>query len=167
MTKAPLLLAFALVLTACGERPVTKKGDVTAADVIAGAAQSLDHYESPEGKFGIDFPPVWKGNYVAAAHTDTAFGSHAIVEFRFKPDPAWKVQGQTLVGVRIFTTDAWTKAAARPGPPAGIKLAERGNDVFVVALAAGNPYKPGTPAADLFDKLMLAVINNAPRITPR
>ena len=169
MTKAPLLLAFALVLTACGERPVTKKGDVTAADVIAGAAQSLDHYESPEGKFGIDFPPAWKGNYVAAGHNDTTYGSRAIVEFRFKPDPAWKVEPQTLLAIRIFTPAGWAKAAALPGPAIGVKLKERGNDVFVLSLAGGNPYKAGSQPAMLFDQMMLAVINDAVplRLTPR
>jgi hypothetical protein len=168
-TKSSLLcaLALAFVAAACGERPAAKKGDVTAADVIAGSAESLDHYESAEGKFGIDFPAVWKGNYTAVPHTDTAFGSRAMVEFRFKPDPASKVQPQTLLGVRIFTPDAWTKAAARGGPAIGIKLAERGNDVYVVSLAGGNPYKPGTAAAELFDKMMLAVFNTAPRLTPR
>ncbi len=160
-------LALAFVAAACGERPAAKKGDVTAADVIAGSAESLDHYESAEGKFGIDFTAVWKGNYSAVPHTDTAFGSRAMVEFRFKPDPTWKVQPQTLLGVRIFTPDAWAKATARGGPAIGIKLAERGNDVYVVSLAGGNPYKPGTAAAELFDKMMLAVFNTAPRLTPR
>jgi hypothetical protein len=168
-TKTSLLcvLALAFVAAACGERPVAKKGDPTAADVLAGAAESLDHYESPEGKFGIDFPAVWKGHYIGVPHTDTAFGSRAMVEFRFKPDTAWKVQPQTLLGVRIFTPDSWAKANARSGAVIGIKLAERGNDVYVVSLATGNPYKPGTPAAELFDKMMLAVFNTAPRLTPR
>jgi hypothetical protein len=168
-TKCSLLCALALtfVIAACGERPAAKKGDVTAADVIAGSAESLDHYESAEGKFGIDFPAVWKGNYIGVPHTDTAFGSRAIVDFRFKPDAIWKVESQTLLAVRIFTPDAWAKAVARAGPAIGIKIAERGNDVYVVSLATGNPYKPGTAAAELFDKMMLAVFNTAPRLTPR
>jgi hypothetical protein len=69
--------------------------------------------------------------------------------------------------IRIFSQAAWAKVAARPGPAAGIKISEHGNDVFVVSLAGGNPYKTGTPAAELFDKLMLAVFNEAPRLTPR
>ncbi|HEX7546375.1 MAG TPA: hypothetical protein VF368_06585, partial [Gemmatimonadaceae bacterium] len=78
---SPLLcsLAFAIALTACGERPAAKKSDVTVADVIAGVAQSFDHFESPEGKFAVDFPPVWKNNYTHLAHADTAYGSHFIV----------------------------------------------------------------------------------------
>jgi hypothetical protein len=163
------VLALALATAACGERPATKKGDVTAADVIAGSAQSLDHYESAEGKVGVDFPPVWKGNYVAFARPDTTFGSHMIIEFRFKPDPAWKVEPRTLLAIRIFTQAAWTKAAARPGPAIGVKIKKRGDDVFVLSLAGGNPYKSNTPAANLFDQMMLAVANaGAPlRLTPR
>ena len=166
MHKAPTLLALAFALTACGDRPVTKKGDITPADVIAGAAESLDHFESAEGKFGVDFPAVWKGNYTGTPHADTTFGSRFYLDLRFKPDPSMKVQPRTLLVIRIFTPDAWAKAAARPGPPIGIKLTDRGNDVYVVSLATGNPYQTGTPAADLFDKMMLAVFNNAPRLTP-
>jgi hypothetical protein len=168
-TKSSLLcaLAFALACPACGERPAAKKTDVTAADVIAGAAKSSDHFESAEGKFGIDFPPEWKGNYIGVPHSDTTFGSRAIVDFRFKPDPSMKVQSQTLLVVRIFTPDAWTKAQTRTGPPIGIKIAEHASDVFIVSLAAANPYKTGTPEAQLFDKMMLAVFNTAPRLTPR
>jgi hypothetical protein len=169
MTKKPLLLAFALALTACGERPVTKKSDVTVADVIAGSAVSLDHYESAEGRFGVDFPPQWKGNYIGVAHADTTYGSRYIVDFRFKPDPALKADPRTLLAIRIFTPDAWAKAAARPGAPIGVKLKERGNDVFVLSLATENPYKPNTPQATLFDQMMLAVMNDPVplRVTPR
>jgi hypothetical protein len=169
--KSSLLCALALVLasTACGERPVTKKGDVTPADVIAGAAQSLDHFESAEGKFAVDFPPAWKGNYTGVAHADTTYGSRFILDFRFKPDPAWKLEPHTLLAIRIFTPDAWAKMAARPGPEIGVKLKERGNDVFVLSLAGSNPYQTGTPAATLFDEMMLAVIHDAVplRLTPR
>jgi hypothetical protein len=170
-TTSSLLCSLALVLAvaACGERPASKRGDVTPADVIAGAAQSLDHYESAEGKFGIDFPPVWKGNYIGVAHADTTFGSRGIVDFRFKPDPESKLEPHTLLVIRIFTPDAWAKAAARPGAPVGVKLKQRGNDVYVLSLAGANPYKTGSPAATLFDQMMLSVINdNVPlRVTPR
>jgi hypothetical protein len=169
--KSSLLCALALALTsiACGERPVTKKGNVTPADVIAGAAQSLDHFESGEGKFAVDFPPPWKGNYTGVAHADTTNGSRFILDFRFKPDPSWKVDPRTLLAIRIFTPDAWAKASARPGPAIGVKLKERGNDVFVLSLTGSNPYRPGTPAATLFDQMMFAVINDAVplRLTPR
>ena len=169
--KSSLLCALALALasTACGERPVTKKGDITPADVIAGSAQSLDHFESGEGKFAVDFPPAWKSNYTGVAHADTTYGSRFMVDFRFKPDPLWKVDPRTLLAIRIFTPDAWAKAFARPGPAIGVKLKERGDDVFVLSLAGSNPYKTGTPAATLFDQMMLAVINDAVplRMTPR
>ena len=166
-TRFLLAFAFASALTACGERPAAKKSDVTAADVIAGAAVTLDHYESVEGKFGVDLPPVWKGNYTGSPHADTTLGSRFYVDFRFKPAPEMKVEPRTLMVIRIFTPDAWAKVASRPGPASGIKISEHGNDVFVVSLAGGNPYKTGTPAAELFDKLMLAVFNEAPRLTPR
>lgn len=168
MTKTPLLLALALAVTACGERPVTKKNDVTAADVIAGAAVSLDHYESAEGRFGVDFPPQWKGNYIGVARADTTFGSRYIVEFRFKPDPSLKAEPRTLLAIRIMSPEAWAKDSTR-NPPIGVKLKQRGNDVFVLSLATENPYKPNTPAASLFDQMMLAVMNdNVPlRLTPR
>lgn len=163
------MLALAVAATACGERPAAKKGDVTSADVIAGSAQSFDHYASAEGKFAIDFPPVWQGNYVAIPHADTTQGSHFLLEFRLKPDPAWKVQPKTLLVIRVFTPKAWAKLAAQPGPPIGVKLQERGDDVYVLSLAGSNPYDAGTDAAKLFDKMMLAVIQDPTplRLTPR
>ena len=169
MTKTPILLAIAFAATACGERPAIKKNDVTAADVIAGAAVSLDHYESAEGRFGVDFPPQWKGNYIGVAHADTTYGSRFIVDFRFKPDPSLKVEPRTLLAIRIMSPEAWAKDSAKAGPPIGVKLKQRGNDVFVLSLASENPYKPNTPAAALFDQMMLAVMNDAVplRLTPR
>jgi hypothetical protein len=166
MTKVRIVLAFAVALTACGERPAAKPSDITPADVIAGAAVSLDHFESPEGKFGLDLPPVWKGHYTGTPHADTTYGSRFYLDLRFKPDAGAKLEPHTLMVIRIFTPDAWAKASAKKGPAIGIKLTEHGSDVYVVSLAGGNPYKTGTPAAELFDKMMLAVFNAAPRLTP-
>ena len=162
-------LSLALAAAACGERPGAKQPDVTPADVVAGAAQSLDHFVSPEGKFAVDFPAVWAGNYTGTPHADTTYGSHFILDFRFKPDPAWKVAPQTLLVIRIFTPDAWAKASARPGSPIGVKIQQRGNDVYVLSLAGSNPYKTGSDAAALFDKMMLAVMQDPVplRVTPR
>jgi hypothetical protein len=166
-------LAIALTLTclslACGDRSAARTGGVTGADVIAGTVKSLDHFESAEGKFAVDFPPEWKDHYVGVPHADTTAGSRFIVDFRFKPDPAWKVDPRTLMAVRIFTPAAWAKASADTVHRIGVKLKQRGNDVFVLSLATSNPYKPGTPAALLFDQMMLAVIRDAVplRLTPR
>ena len=112
---------------------------------------------------------MWKDHYVAVAHSDTAFGSRGIVEFRFKPDAAWKVEPKTLLAIRIFTPAAWNKVLADPKQTVGVKLKERGNDVYVLSLAGGNPYPTGSPPAGLFDQMMLAVINDAVplRVTPR
>ena len=169
--KASLLCALVLVVASsgCGERPANRKSDVTPADVIAGAAQALDHFESPEGKFAVDFPPVWKGNYTGVAHADTTHGARFVLDLRFKPDPSWNVEPRTLMVIWIFSPEAWTRAAARPGPAIGVKLKERGNDMYVLSVAGSNPYKPGTPAATLYERMMLAVMNDPVplRVTPR
>ncbi|HEY2848515.1 MAG TPA: hypothetical protein VGI97_01460 [Gemmatimonadaceae bacterium] len=162
-------LALALIASACGDRPGGKKPDVTPADVVAGSAQTFDHFVSPEGKFAVDFPSVWTGNYVGVPHPDTTFGSHFILDFRFKPDPASKLTPSTLLVIRIFTSAAWARAAARPGPAFGVKIQQRDNDVYVLSLAGSNPYPTGTPTAALFDKMMLAVMQDPVplRVTPR
>jgi hypothetical protein len=162
-------LALALAASACGERPGAKKPDVTPADVVAGSAKSFDHFVSPEGKFAVDFPPEWAGNYTGTPHADTAYGSHFVLDFRFKPDPASKLTPSTLLVIRIFTPAAWTKAAARTGPGIGVKIQQRGNDVYVLSLAGSNPYPTGTPSAAQFDKMMLAVMQDPVplRVTPR
>ena len=170
-TNSSLLCALALgfAVAACGDRPADKKPDVTSADVIAGTAQSFDEFVSPEGKFAVAFPAVWKGNYTGVPHADTAFGSHFILEFRFKPDAATKLPPQTLLAIRIFTPAAWAKASARPGQTIGVKVQARGNDVYVLSLAGSNPYPTGSPSAALFDKMMLAVMQDPVplRVTPR
>jgi hypothetical protein len=164
-------LAFTLAFTACGERPAAKKADVTVADVIAGVAQSFDHFESPEGKFAVDFPPVWKNNYTHLAHADTAYGSHFIVDFRCKPDPKWNVEPRTVLVIRVFSKDAWAKIAANKNQTVGKELKERGDDVFVLSIAGSNPYRAGTPPAMLFEQMMLTVIQPSDgvplRVTPR
>jgi hypothetical protein len=167
-SRTLIALAIAALACACGDRPGAKKSDVTAADVIAGSARSFDHYESSEGKFAIDFPPEWLGNYIASAHADTTAGSHFLVDFRFKPDPGWKVEPRTLLVIRTFTPKAWAKVAANANQTVGVKLKERGNDVFVLSLAAANPYAAGSPAAAMFDKMMLSVVNDPVplRLTP-
>jgi hypothetical protein len=170
-TNSSFLCALALVLaaSACGDRPGARKPDVTPADVVAGTAQALDHFVSPEGKFAVDFPPAWAGHYTATPHADTTYGSHFILDFRLKPDPTWKVEPHTLLAIRIFTPAAWAKASARPGAAIGAKIQERGDDVYVLSLAGSNPYKTGSAAAALFDKMMLAVLQDPVplRVTPR
>jgi hypothetical protein len=162
-------LALMLAITACGERPAAKKSDVTVADVIAGVAQSFDHFESSEGKFAVDFPQLWKNNYTFVAHADTAYGSRFIVDFRCKPDPKWNVEPRTVLVVRIFPRAAWAKVEATKGQTVGVKLKERGDDVFVLSIAGSNPYRAGTPPATLFEQMMFAVIRDSVplRVTPR
>ncbi|HXD23211.1 MAG TPA: hypothetical protein VN613_07615 [Gemmatimonadaceae bacterium] len=170
-TNLPMCCALALTIaaSACGERPGGKTPDVTPADVVAGAAQTFDRFVSPEGKFAVDFPPVWAGHYTGTPHATAELGSHFVLDFRFKPDPAWKVEPKTLLVIHIFTPAAWAKAAARPGPAIGVKIQQRDNDVYVLSLANSNPYKTGSAAAALFDKMMLAVLSDPVplRLTPR
>ena len=163
-----VLLAGAAVPSACGDGSAPKS-DVTPADVVAGRAKTLEHFESPQGKFAIDFPETWRGAYSAVAHADTTAGARFVVEFRFKPEPVWKVEPRTLLLVRIFPKKAWEAVAARPGPAIALKVAERGDDVFALSFPPSNPYKPGTPAALRFDELVFAVMQpSVPlRLTPR
>jgi hypothetical protein len=163
-------VALAGVLTGCGEGGTPRKqGDVTPADVVAGRAQAGEHFESPGGKFAIDFPDTWRGAYRTVERADTTAGARFAVEFVLKPDAAWKVQPQALLVVRIFPRAAWEKVVARPGEPLAAKLAERGDDVFALSLPSATPYAKGTPAAQRFDELVLSAIQ-APgplRLTPR
>ena len=163
-----LLFAGAAVPSACGEGSAPRS-DVTPADVVAGRAQTFEHFESPRGKFAIDFPETWRGAYSAVAHADTTAGARFAVEFLFKPDPGSRVEPRTLLVVRIFSKKGWEAVAARPGPAIALKVAERGDDVFALQFPPSNPYKPGTPEAARFDELVLAVMQPAVplRLTPR
>ena len=160
--------AFALLITACAA-PAKDSTKVTAADAVAGAVQTFDHFESPTGKFGVDLPSVWKGSYSAVERNDTTAGARFALEFVFKPDAAWKAEPHTLLVVRIFPKATWAKIVAQPGAPIAAKAAEKGDDVFAYSLPAANPYPPGTPQALRFDDMILAVVNDAAglRVTPR
>lgn len=166
-------LFAATAVAALGALACTDKGspksDVTPADVVAGAAKTFEHFESPSGKFAIDFPDTWKGAYTVAARPDTLGGGRMSVEFLFKPDPAWKAEPRTLLVIRIFTKAAWDKLDARPGPKLAAKLAARGDDVFALSLPPSNPYTNGTAASMRFEELMQSFLKDPAglRLTPR
>ncbi|HLA91079.1 MAG TPA: hypothetical protein VJL28_11685 [Gemmatimonadaceae bacterium] len=153
---------------ACSDRPAPR-GDAPSAGVAGGSAAAFEHFESTAGKFAMEFPASWRGSYTASEKNDTTAGARFAVEFRFKPDPAWKVEPRTLLVLRIFPKPVWERIAARPGPPIAAKVAERGDDVFAVSFPSSNPYKPGTAAAARFDELVLAVMQPKEplRFTPR
>ncbi|HVT39226.1 MAG TPA: hypothetical protein VHE78_09275 [Gemmatimonadaceae bacterium] len=173
-TRLAATLLVAAGVLACGDGGAARGGDSTAAKgaaaVAAGAAAAAsterEPFESARGKFAIDFPGTWHGGYRAIEHPDTLAGSRFAVDFIFKPDPAWKVQPEPLLVVRIFPRAAWDLVALRPGPPIAKKVAERGDDIFAYSIPGSNPYKPGTPAAVRFDELVLAVVPEL-RVTPR
>jgi hypothetical protein len=161
-------IVFAILIAACS-KPAKEEPKVTAADAVAGAVQTFEHFESPGGKYGVDFPSSWKGLYGAMERPDTVAGARFITEFMYAPDGPMKVPPRTILAVRIFSKEAWAKVVARQGPPLAAKAAERGDDVFAYSLPAGNPYKPGTAEAKNFDMMVLAVVNDPAglRITPR
>ena len=115
-------------------------------------------YESPGGHFALDLPGVWHDGFKTLEHADSTDGAHYVVEFMFKPDPAWKVEPRRLLVVRTFSKAAWARVLARPGNAIATKVGERGDDVFAYSVPGGNPYKPGTPAAARFDELVLSVV---------
>jgi hypothetical protein len=173
-TRLAVTLIAVAGLFACGDGSAARGGDSTAAKgaaaVAAGAAAAAsterELFESARGKFTIDFPGTWHDSYRAIEHPDTVAGSRFAVDFIFKPDPAWKVDPQPLLVVRIFPKAAWDLVVLRPGPPIAKKVAERGDEVFAYSIPGSNPYKPGTPAAVRFDELILAVVPEL-RVTPR
>lgn len=162
------LFAALAALSACTDKG-SPKSDVTPADVVAGRVQAFEHFESPNGKFAIDFPATWRGTFTAVAHPDTTAGSRMAVEFFFKPDPAWKVEPHTLIVVRVFTRAAWDRLNAKPGQSVAAKLAAKGDDVFALSLPPTNPYPNGTPASARFEELMQSFLQDPAglRLTPR
>jgi len=160
--------AFLAAQLACTDQGSPKR-DVTPADVVSGRAQVFEHFESPNGKFAIDFPPTWRGSYTAVAHPDTIGGARMAVEIVFKPDPAWKVEPHALLAIRIFTRAAWDRLDARPGQSVAAKLAAKGDDVFALSLPPANPYPNGSPASVRFEELMQSFLKDPAglRLTPR
>ena len=165
-----MTLATSASLLACGgssgDKPVQT---ATAADVITGKVEAFERFDSKGGRFTVDLPPVWRGNYTVREGPDTSAGSRFRVEFDFHPDPAWKVDPKMLMVVRIFTKSAWEQVMGSPGAPVARRVADRGDDVFALSLPAKNPYTSGTPEASRYDELVLSVVNDQAglRLTPK
>jgi len=160
-----------IALAACGEATEGKlrKGEVTTADVIAGTASAYEHFESPSAHFALELPPEWRGNFTVAERPDSLAGARYIVEFIYRPAPGSKEKPKTLMAVRLFSTAAWEKLAARTGDPVAARVAAKGDVVYAVSLPSGNPYPKGSPDAALFDKMVMGVAdpNVGVRLTPR
>ncbi len=171
-TRPQLLIAALLLLVtavACGSSEKARTGEVTPADVIAGAAQAFDHFQSTGSQFSIDFPPEWRGNYTVAEHADSTAGARQAVEFTYRPGKGSTVMPKTLLVVRTFSVAAWRKIEARPGTPIAARVAEKGDVVFAFSVPAANPYPAGSADAKTFDQMILAVVNDPAglRLTPR
>jgi hypothetical protein len=160
-----LALILAAGAVACSE--TAEKATNAAAVAPPARVVAYDHFESPGGKFDVDFPVTWKGSYRAVDHADTTGGARFGVEFIFKPDAGSKAPPRTLAVIRIFRRDAWNTIASQAGAPIAAKLLTKGEDVYALSLPKGNPYKPGTPEAARFDEMVLAIVDTPPKITPR
>jgi hypothetical protein len=146
-------------LAACSKTDVNK-GGASAADSVAGTAASIERFSSPNGKFTVDLPGLWRGYYKGVERADTTAGAHFSVEFVFAPEAAWKAEPKTLMVIRVFPKPAWAAITAKPGPPIAVQIGARGDDIFALSFSGANPYKSGTPEAAKYDELMLSVINN-------
>jgi hypothetical protein len=146
-------------LAACSKTDVNK-GGASAADYVAGTAASIERFSSPNGKFTVDLPGLWRGYYKGVERADTTAGAHFSVEFVFAPEAAWKAEPKTLMVIRVFPKPAWAAITAKPGPPIAVQIGARGDDIFALSFSGANPYKSGTPEAAKYDELMLSVINN-------
>ena len=152
-------LAVLNVLAACSKSDISK-GGTSAADYVAGTAASIDRFSSPNGKFTVDLPGLWRGYYKGVERADTTAGARFSVEFVFAPEAAWKAAPRTLMLIRIFPKSVWETVTAKPGPPIAVQIGAKGDDIFTISFSGANPYKAGTPAAGKYDELMLSVINN-------
>ena len=152
-------LAVLNVLAACSKSDVSK-GGASAADYVAGTAASIDRFSSPNGKFTVDLPGLWRGYYKGVERADTTGGARFSVEFVFAPDATWKAEPRTLMVIRIFQKSVWETVTAKPGPPIAVQIGAKGDDVFAISFSGANPYKAGTPEAGKYDELMLSVINS-------
>jgi hypothetical protein len=136
MRHSTLALALGLtVLGACSNSDASKSG-ASAADYVAGTATSVDRFSSPNGRFTVDLPSLWRGYYKGIERADTTAGARFSVEFVFAPEAAWKAEPRTLMVIRIFPKAVWETIAAKPGPPMAVQIGAK------------------------YDELMLSVINN-------
>lgn len=170
MTRIVFPLAAAALL-ACGGKD--KAAPPTAEDALAdvAAAKTLppEVYVSPVSGFDLSLPGVWKGRYRALERSDTTDGGRTTVDFKFLPDSGSKAPSQNALTIRIFSRAAWQAMEKRTGRPFGARIAERGDDVFLIFLPESNPYPPGSPEAPVFDRLIISLSLGGQQVhlTPR
>ncbi len=167
------VFTIALALAACsgkGSDATPQPPSATDALAAAAAAKSLpaEKYVSATAGFDLTLPGAWTGRYRAEEKKDTTAGARLGVEFKFVPDSGSAAPSLTLMTVRIFTKAAW-EVATRRGVPVGSKLAERGDDVFVLSLPQSNPYPPASREAPQYDQLIISIAQGGQQVhlTPR
>jgi hypothetical protein len=153
-----------LLLAACAGGNEAKGPPKAVADQIARSAGPGEHFESVRGQFAMEFPDFWKGQYRAVERNDSTAGARMTVEFVFTPPAGSGEQERTLFLVRVFPSKAWALVKARPGAPIAVEAGSRGDEVFGLSFAPGNPYRSGSPTATKFDSLMLSVMNGPPAV---
>ena len=86
------------------------------------------------------------------------------VEFRFIPDSGSKAPSLTLMTLRIVPRKTWDALVAKGGRAPGVKIGERGDDVFVLSLPEGNPYPPASPEAPMYDQLIISIAQGGQQV---
>ena len=67
------------------------------------------------------------------------------------------VPAQILLGVSIWTIDAWARLVNDGGPPPGDSLAGARGHVYVASLPQSNPFAPESPSYRAFDSLSVGL----------
>jgi hypothetical protein len=166
MPRIAPFVAAVLVLAACNRGK--EAAPSTAADALADAAAAktlpVERYVSPTEKFEVTMPGTWTGHYRAMEKKDTTAGARLAVDFKLQPDSGSKAPALTAIVIRLFPKKTWDALTAKGGPAIGVKIGERGDDVFVLSLPASNPYPAGSPEAPVYDRMIISIAQGGQQI---
>lgn len=111
---------------------------------------------APDSSFELMIPSRWAGVYRVDSLSTQELGTarHGALNLVFSPADT-SIRPQTLVGVAVYDSAAWTAVRAEGGPPPGDSVAAKAGRVYVVARPQSNPFVPGSPDAVRFDALEL------------
>jgi hypothetical protein len=150
--RRAVALALVAWLVSCGGEDLPQQrplGSIPTDDLI---------YDHQAAGFTLTFPPSWHDRYdvdarsgpIAAAQWP--FAKHAI-RFVYKPVEPDQPE-PALATLLVYPVAGWNRIGSEPNAP-GTVIAERGDDVYVGAVAGSNPFAAGSPDYEAFNAMRL------------
>jgi len=165
-TGSPASLQIIIERGTCGdgmsdrEYPYTSRVRLDTLNYTGCAEQRAVWTDAAAG-FTFRVPAAWEAEWDAAIYEGAeaatrGSGARTVVEFTCQPVTP-RTRTEILLAVVVLDRAGWAALRAEEGPPPGELLGERGDRVWVAGLPQSQPYPPGTPDAQRFERMQLTI----------